>query len=137
MARPDDYDDDFDIARPRDGENPTAAGVIGFVFAFVSIGLLVVVGLLWHFLSEGEARIGRNVDQRRWMLYWFVFLDILSFFAALAACVLGGRGLSPSNPLYRGWSWAALLLGLAGIIVTLFFGLFMTCCVALFEAGAR
>ncbi|MBI3823149.1 MAG: hypothetical protein HY289_10785 [Planctomycetes bacterium] len=133
MSGPDYYDDDFDRPQTRAGSGATSAGAIGFIFAVVSIGLIAVVALLWYFLNEEQAQNARNVDQKRWMLYWFVLLDILSFLAALTAALLGGRGLSPSNPLYRGWSMAALILGLLEIVVTLIFGLFITCCVAAFE----
>jgi magnesium-transporting ATPase (P-type) len=135
--RYDDLDDDFDVGPPRDSENATSAGMIGFIFAVVSIGLLVVVAVLWTLLDHDQQQ-ARNVDQKRWLLYWFLFLDMLSFFAALVAVIMGGRGLTPTNPLYRGWSMTALILGILEIIATIIFGIFMTCFVLLFEAlGGR
>jgi hypothetical protein len=123
MAQHDELDDPLDLALARGNENATNSGVIGFIFAGVGIGLLVIVGFLWYFIDDG------NREQKRWMLYWFVILDVLSFFAAMVACIMGGRGLTPSNTLYRGWSLTALILGLIEIIITLFFGLFLMCCV--------
>jgi hypothetical protein len=131
-----DDDDNYDIGQPHGFENATSAGVIGFIFALVSIGLLVVVAVLWILLDQDQQQ-QRNIDSKRWMLYWFLFLNVLSFFAALVAAILGGRGLSPANPLYRGWSMAALILGLVEIIATIFFGIFMTCFVLIFEAFVR
>ena len=132
----DDDDDNYDIGQARGGENASSAGVIGFIFALVSIGLLVVVAVLWILLDQDQQQ-ARNVNSKRWMLYWFLFLDVLSFFASLIAAILGGRGLTPTNPLYRGWSMAALILGLVEIIATIFFGIFMTCFVLIFEAFVR
>jgi hypothetical protein len=96
-----------------------------------------VVAVLWILLDQDQQQ-ARNPNSKRWMLYWFLFLDVLSFFASLIAAILGGRGLTPTNPLYRGWSMAALILGLVGIMATIFFGIFMTCFVLIFEAfGGR
>ena len=135
-ARYDDFDDDFEAGQPRSGINPSSAGLVGFIFSLVSIGLLLVVAVLWYFLDQEQAR-DRNVESKRWMLYWFLFLDALSFFASIAAIVMGGKGLTPTNPLYRGFSMAALILGLLEIITTLMFGLFMTCFVFIFEVLGR
>jgi hypothetical protein len=130
-ARYDDADD-FDIGPPRSLENPTSAGMVGFIFALVSVGLLVVVVVLFLFLQQ-EDQVQQNASRKRWMLYWFLFLDVLSFGASLVATVLGGRGLTPTNPLYRGSSMIALILGITGIVVTILFGIFMTCAVMIFE----
>jgi hypothetical protein len=135
MSRAQDYDDNFEFGPARGEETGSSAGMIGFIFAVVSIGLFVVVGVLWYFLDDDQARM-QNQSQKRWMLYWFLFLDVVSFFAALAATVLGGRGLSPSNSHYRGFSLAALICGLIEIILTLVFGVILTCFVMIFEAFA-
>jgi hypothetical protein len=136
-VRHDDDDDNYDIGQPRGGGNASSIGMIGFIFALVSIGLLMVVAVLWILLDQDQQQV-RNASTKRWMLYWFLFLDVLSFFAALIAAILGGRGLTPTNPLYRGWSMTALILGLVEIIATIFFGIFMTCFVLIFEAfGGR
>jgi hypothetical protein len=127
------YDDDFDIGQPMGGDNASSIGVIGLVFALVSIGLLAVVAVLFIFLKQ-EEQLQLNADRKRWMLYWFLLLDALSFFASIVAIVLASRGLTPSNPLYRGWSLMALILGMIEVGVTLLFGIFMTCAVMIFEA---
>jgi hypothetical protein len=127
-----DEDDDFDVGHPRGADHPTSAGMVGFIFALVSLGLLVVVVVLFLFLQQ-EDQVQQNASRKRWMLYWFLLLDVLSFCASLAATVLGGRGLTPSNQLYRGWSMFALILGITGIVVTILFGIFMTCAVMIFE----
>ena len=44
------------------------------------------------------------------------------------------RGNSPTNPLYRGYSIAALIMGIVEIILTIVFGFFMTCVVLVVEA---
>jgi len=131
-----DDDDDFNVGQPRVSENATSAGMIGFIFALVSIGLLVVVAVLWALLDQDQAQ-ARNVEQKRWLLYWFLFLDLLSFCAALVAAILGTRGLTPTNPLYRGFSLTSLIVGLLEIVVTIIFGIFMTCFVLIFEALGR
>src|SRR5258707_14688822 len=103
MRYDDDYDD-IDVGNPRVNaeENASSAGMVSFIFAAVAIGLIIVVAILWVFLNEEDVQ-KRNVERRQWMLLWFMFLDVLSFFAALTATVFGARALSQSNPLYRGW----------------------------------
>jgi uncharacterized BrkB/YihY/UPF0761 family membrane protein len=134
------YDDDFDVAPGRQSrQDPTNAGLIGFIAAVVSLGLLVVVVILYIFLQHEEQQ-GHNAahDERvRWMYYWFLFLDVVSFLAALTATIAAGRGLAPSNALHRGWAVAALVLGIIEMLITIGFGLFMTCCVILLEAFRR
>jgi hypothetical protein len=126
-------DDDFDLAPPlADYHHPTNAGMIGFIVSLVSLGLLIVVAILWVFLDQ-ENRQQQNIERTRWMLYWFMFLDVVSFLAALTATIMGGRGLTPTNPLYRGFSVTALILGILEMLATAFFGLFLFCCVMVFE----
>jgi hypothetical protein len=130
-----DDEDDFDVGPRRSMDhNASSAGMVGFIFAAVAIGLFAVVLVLWIFLDKEEVQM-RNPDRRRWMLYWFMFLDVLSFFAALTAVVMGGRGLAPSNPLYRGWAMTALILGILELVGTVIFFFVMTCVVLLFEIG--
>ncbi|MSQ93019.1 MAG: hypothetical protein EXR98_00515 [Gemmataceae bacterium] len=128
----DDYDD-IDIGHPhRQDEHPTSAGMYGFIFSLVSAGLLVVVVILWIFMQQEEP--GRqNLERTRWMMYWFLLMDVLSFFAALTATVMGGRGLAASNSLYRGYSLTALIVGIIEMLFTLVFGFFMTCAVLVVE----
>ena len=113
-------------------EHSTAAGMYGFIIALISLGLLIVVTILWLIMNQ-EDRQQQNVDRTRWMLYWFMFLDLMSFAAALTATVLGGRGLTPSNQLYRGLSLAALILGILEMAATSLFGLGLFCCVSFME----
>ncbi len=134
----DDDDDDFGVGRPaRQHEVPTIAGMIGFVFSLVSLGLLVVVVILW-LLLRNENQAPGHMERTRWMMYWFLLMDILSFFAGLAATILGGRGLVSSNTLYRGYSMTALIAGIIEMIATIIFGFIMTgvvLCVELMRAG--
>jgi archaellum biogenesis protein FlaJ (TadC family) len=126
-----DDDDDFDVGRPRrSNENPTSAGMIGFLAAMVSLGLLLVVLVLFIFLKQEDlaARGGANIERTRLMYYWFLILDVVSFFAALTATILGARGSSPTNPLYRGYGVAALVLGIVEMAITVLFGFFISCC---------
>ena len=126
-------DDDFDVDPSlRSRQNPTNSGLIGFIAAIVSLGLLVVVVILYIFLQQEEQR-GNVVERQRWMYYWFLVLDVVSFFAALTATVAGGRGMVPTNPLHRGWAVAALVLGIIEMLVTVIFGFIMTCNVLLLE----
>lgn len=138
-VRYDEYDDDdIDIGQPRQQrEHPTTAGVIGFIFSAVSLGLLVVVGILYIFLKQDNQAPG-HMERTRWMMYWFLLMDILSFFAALAATILGGRGIAASNPLYRGYSMTALISGIVFMVATMIFGFIMTgvvLCVEVMRAG--
>jgi hypothetical protein len=128
------YDDDFDDDRRDRGrqEHPTTMGMIGFIMSLVSLALLVVVVILY--IAHNQEEQVQQVRQRRDLLYyWFVIVDVASFFFALMATILTARGLAPSNPLYRGWSIAGLILSIIEIVVTLFFGLFMgftiVCCI--------
>src|SRR5438874_13772916 len=130
MARPEDFRDDFDPPPSRSGEHPTSMGMIGFIFAVVSVALLIVVAVLWHLMNQEDQR-GQNASRERWMMLWFMFLDSLSLFSALTAIVLGARGLAASNSLYRGYSLAALVLGILEIIGTMIFGCVLTCFAAL------
>ena len=128
------YDnDDFDIdPSRRSHRSPSNAGLIGFIAAVVSLGLLVVVVVLYIFLEQEER--GHNDERTFWMYCWFLILDGVSFFAALTATVSGGRGMVPSNPLYRGWAIAALVMGIVQMLVTVVFGFIMTCSVLLLAA---
>ena len=65
-----------------------------------------------------------------------VVLGARNLGAALTATVMGGRGLAPSNPLYRGWAMTALIAGILEMIATVIFFFFMTCVILLFEVGA-
>ena len=122
-------------AMPRPLEaRPTTAGMTGFITALVALGLLVVVFVLYLMLQEEEL-LQENIERRRWMYYWFLILDVISFFAGLIASILGGSSLSRFNTLYRGWGMAALLIGILAMIVTLPFGLFMTCAALLLGAN--
>jgi hypothetical protein len=133
-VRYDDFDDDFDIGHRRESQvNESSAGMVGFIFSAVAIGLLLVVGVLWILLEKDEGQV-RNPEGHRWMLYGLLFLDVLSVFAALTATVLGGRGLAPSNPLYRGWAITALILGIIEMIGTVIFFFIITCFALLFHA---
>ena len=134
----DDYDDDDDFVlgrRQRSGprEIPTTAGMIGFIAAMVGLAFLVVVAILYFAMRQEDAQ-GVIQERTRLMYYWFLILDILSFFAAIAAVIFASRGLSPTNPLYRGWAITALILGIIEIVATLLIGVFMTCAVLIFEA---
>lgn len=119
------YDDDFDdLPRPpRDDrhEAPTTMGMIGFILSAVSLGLLAVVVVLYFALKQEEQQL--VIHQRtRLLYYWFGVLDILSFFFALFGIVLCARGLSPSNPLYRGWALMGLLFAILELIASMFLG---------------
>jgi hypothetical protein len=132
-VRYDDDEDDFDInvgRPPRSYENPTSAGMIGFIAAMVSLGFLAVVVVLYIFLQE-ENRRAADIERTRLLYIWFLILDVLSFFAALTATILGARGSSPTNPIYRGYGIAALIMGIFEMVITVIFGLFMTCCALL------
>ena len=48
-------------------------------------------------------------------------LDFVSFLTGLFATIMASRGLSPSNPLYRGWSILGLILGILEISCTLIY----------------
>jgi magnesium-transporting ATPase (P-type) len=133
----DDEDDDLDLGgRRKRGplpSHPTTAGMLGFIAAMVALAFLIVVAILWFALNQEELR--QEIPQRtRLMYYWFLILDVLSFIAALCAIIFTSRGLSPTNPLYRGWAMLGLILGIIEIVATLIFGLIMTCNVLLFEA---
>lgn len=128
------YEDDefnvepFDDSRAR----PGLVGMYGFIVAMVSLGLVAVVIVLAVLLGhENEAR--DNPDRTRWMLYWFMFLDLISFIGSVIAIVMGVRGLAPANVLYRGFSVAALVLGILELVATSFFGLGLCCFTMIFE----
>jgi branched-subunit amino acid permease len=128
MGRYDDIDDP-EVGTARHRDRPTNAGMIGFIMALVSLGLLGIVAVLW-FAMEQEDRQQQNSERYRLLLYWFTFLDIGSFFIAVTATASAIRGLAPSNPLYRGWSLTALILGVIEILVTAFLGLIFFCCLS-------
>lgn len=132
-----DYDDDDDFdSRRRRGDmpsHPTTAGVIGFIAAMVSLAFLLVVAILYFALKQEDLQ-AEVMQRTRLMYYWFLILDVLSFIAALCAIIFSTRGLARTNPLYRGWAYTALALGIVEIVATLIFGLIMTCNVLLFEA---
>ena len=122
------FDDDDALPSRGYETHPTNAGMIGFIAAMVAVGLLVVVVILYIFLQQ-EDQHQENITRSRWMYTWFLLLDGLSFFAALTATICCGRGLAPTNPLYRGWAVLGLTLGIIEMITTMLFGLFMTCVV--------
>ncbi len=127
-----DYDDYTPPARRGPVQHPTTMGMIGFILSIVSLGLLLVVVVLWMALKQENQQ--QEVQQRtRLILYWFGILDIVSLFMALAAILFSARGLAPSNPLYRGWSIAGLALGILEVIVTIIFGMFMGLAILCFE----
>ena len=72
------------------------------------------------------------MEAQRWLLYWFLFLDVLSFLAGLIATILVVRG-DVCESAHRGWSMLALILGITEMVGTSIFGIFMTCFVMLFE----
>ena len=135
----DDFDDDdidIGMGRPeRPYEHPTTIGMIGFIFSGISLGLLIVVFVLWMFLrKENQGQVPQaEMERLRWMMYWFLILDVLSFFAGLTATIMGARGLAASNSLYRGYSMAALILGIVEMVATVIFGFIMTCVVLFVE----
>ena len=134
----DDYEDDDRGIGGRRGRgplpsHPTTAGIIGFIASMVALAFLIVVAILYFALKQEDLQ--QEVPQRtRLMYYWFLFLDVLSFLAALCAIIFTSRGLSPTNPLYRGWATLGLILSIIELVATLVFGLIMTCNVLLFEA---
>ncbi len=127
-------DDDFEVnvGRRRPDEHPTSAGMIGFIAAMVSLGLLLVVLVLYIFLLEENQR-RQEIERTRLLYYWFLILDVLSFFAALVATILGARGSTPSNPLYRGYGITALILGIIEMVITILFSFWMMCAVLVVE----
>ncbi|HZZ79827.1 MAG TPA: hypothetical protein VFE62_15015 [Gemmataceae bacterium] len=137
MSYNDDDDDDFEIGRPRRrprdrdrDERPTLAGIYGFIAALISLGLLAIVVVLYIFLQHGQ----NNPDVNRLISWWFLLLDTISFFAGLLATILGTRGAAPTNPLHRGYAVTAIVLGILEMVVTVVFGLIMTCVVLVIEA---
>ncbi len=131
MSRPEDFRDDFERPRSSQAETASSAGVIGFIFALVSIALVVVVVVLWQLLKQ-EEQVRQDPSRERWMALWFLFLDFLSMICSLIAIILGVRGMSPKNVLYRGYSITALVAGSFELVVTLLFGCFLTCFAAIF-----
>src|SRR5688572_3012692 len=132
QVRYDDDEDEFGRRQPRMA--PSSSGMIGFILAGVSLALLVVVAILWYALNL-ENRHEQNIDRTRIMVYWFMCVNIASFSAAIAAVVFAARSLSPSNPLYRGFGMAALIVGILEIVLTGLIGFFLTCCAGLLELG--
>jgi hypothetical protein len=131
------YDDEFGEFDPTDSrvdpeENASSAGMVSFIFAAVSVGLIIVVAVLWVFLNEEEEK-RRNPQRHEWMLLWFMFLDVLSFFAGLTATIFGARGLNQYNPLYRGWAMTGLTLGIIEMVGTMIFFFVITCFFMLFK----
>jgi hypothetical protein len=121
---------------PRRYENPTNAGLIGLIFAVVSLGLLGVVALLiW--INHIENQQQPNPERTRLLVYWFSVLDIISFFVAIAAIVFASRALSPANPLYRKSAISALILGILELMLTAFVGLLLFCCGLIHEVNRQ
>ena len=134
-----DDDEDFEIGKPRRrdrdrdrdrNENPTLAGLYGFIAALLGLGLLAIVVVLYIFLKQER----QNPEMDRLMSWWFLLLDAVSFVAGLVATILGARGCSPTNTIYRRYAVTALVLGILEMVVTIVFGLIMTCVVLVFEA---
>jgi hypothetical protein len=123
--RDDDYDDlALPRRRPQREEHPTTMGMIGLILAGVSLGLLLVVLVLYFALKQEDQQ--QVIHQRtRLLYYWFGILDVLSFFIAVFAIVFSARGLAPSNPLYRGWALMGLMLSILEVVVTIFLGIFL------------
>jgi hypothetical protein len=131
----DDFDDEFAVGRrDRYEDSDTSAGMVGFIFSMVAIGLLVVVAILWVFMAKEDAA-GPNVDRKRFMFLWFMFLDVLAFFSALSATIMAGRALAPSNRLYRGWATFALVLGILEMVATVIFFFVVSCFLLLLLGG--
>jgi hypothetical protein len=129
----DDYDDlDIGPRRYRPEQHPTNAGMIGFVLSLGCIGILGAVGVLWY-LMELDNQRQINLDRTRGLMILFTVLVITSFFVAVTATFFSGRGLAPSNPLYRGYAAAGLILGIVEIIITAIASFFLSCCVGLTE----
>ena len=125
---------DHDMTPDQSYENPSNAGMIGFILCMVSLGLLVVVAVLWFAMNAEDEQL-QIPERRRMMLYWFMILDIVSFFVALAATIFASRGVSPTNPLYRGWGWTALFLGILEIVLTALAALVLSCFVLIAEVN--
>jgi len=126
-------DDEFNVEPFGEGRAPPSlVGMYGFIVAMVALGLVAVVIVLSILLNqENQAR--DNPDRTRWMLYWFMFLDLVCFIGSVIAIVMGIRGLAPANVLYRGFSVAALVLGILELITTSFSGVGLFCCTMIFE----
>lgn len=120
----DDFDDRDRPSRRGTQERPTTLGMIGFILSGVSLGLIIVVVVLYFALKQEDQREVIH-ERTRLLFYWFGILDVLSFFIATIAIVLTARGLSPSNPLYRGWALLGLILAILEVVFTIFFGMFM------------
>src|SRR5262245_24458357 len=103
MAQPEDFRDDFDKPRSDRAGSDSSAGVIGFISALVSIGLIVIVFVLWQLLKQQD-QVQQDASRERWMALWFLFLDALSMVFSIVAVILGIRGMAPRNQLYRGYS---------------------------------
>jgi hypothetical protein len=131
MSRPEDFRDDFESPRSSQDEGGSSAGLIACIFALVSIALIAVIGVLWYLLKQ-EEQVQQNPNREQWMALWFLFLDALSLFTSLGAVIMGVRGLSPGNTLYRGYSMTALIVGILEIGATMLFGCFLTCFAAIF-----
>ena len=130
-----DFDDDFDIgARHAHSEHATSAGMVGFISGSIAIGLWVVMLILYLFLIN-EERVAENIERKEWMYLWFMFLDVLCFAAGLTAIFLGGRSMSPSNPLYRGWGTVAVILGILDLVGAVFVFLVLSCNLLILKAG--
>lgn len=130
-------DDDFDMPGRRGTRaHPSSAGLIGFIFSVVSIALLAIVVLLYILLKQDELQ-GDNAQRFRYLMWLFLIIDFISFLTSLTAVVMSGRGLSPSNPLYRGWSILGLILGIIELLITSGFGLFMMCTVLVVEVTRK
>jgi hypothetical protein len=126
------YDDDDDFDRRGPAAHPSASGMIGFIFSLVTVALLAVVVLLYVLLKQDELQ-GENAQRFRYLMWFFLIIDFISFLTGLSAVIMCGRGLSPSNTLYRGWSVLGLILGIIELLITVGFGFFMTCVVLVTE----
>src|SRR5262249_19743866 len=115
-GKPSTYPDEM-APRGRIGrvDNPTNAGMIGFILAMSAVGLLAVVFVLNIFLNQ-EEHVQQNIERVRLMYFWFLFLDAVCFLCGLTATIFCGRALAPTNSLYPGWSVIGLVLGILEMI---------------------
>ena len=84
--------------------------MIGFIMASIAQPVGCRSDYCYYYAMEVQNQQNNNPERMRLMLYWFTFLDFTSFFIAVAATTLAVRGITPTNPLYRGWSMTALII---------------------------